>query len=98
MNVQYAVQISPDDPKLAQVYILEANPRASRTVPYVSKAIGVPLVSYASRIMAGETLAQIGFTAEVVPGHIAIKEAVLPLPNSLAQIRSWGQKCVPLVR
>jgi carbamoyl-phosphate synthase large subunit len=78
MNVQYAVQISPDDPKLAQVYILEANPRASRTVPYVSKAIGVPLVSYASRIMAGETLAQIGFTAEIVPGHIAIKEAVLP--------------------
>ncbi|AFY71880.1 carbamoyl-phosphate synthase, large subunit [Thalassoporum mexicanum PCC 7367] len=78
MNVQYAVQISPNDPKLAQVYILEANPRASRTVPFVSKAIGVPLVAYASRIMAGETLEQLGLTKEIVPKHIAIKEAVLP--------------------
>ncbi len=76
MNIQYAVVgTSGYDP---QVYILEANPRASRTVPFVSKAIGVPLAKLASRIMAGETLQSLGFTAEVIPEHIAVKEAVLP--------------------
>ncbi len=76
MNIQYAVAgASGYDP---QVYILEANPRASRTVPFVSKAIGVPLAKLASRIMAGETLQSLGFTAEVIPEHIAVKEAVLP--------------------
>ena len=71
MNIQYAVQGD-------QVYILEANPRASRTVPYVSKATGVPLAGYASRIMSGETLESIGYTQEVIPRHVAVKEAVLP--------------------
>ncbi|HBY78336.1 MAG TPA: carbamoyl phosphate synthase large subunit, partial [Cyanobacteria bacterium UBA11148] len=56
----------------------EANPRASRTVPYVSKATGVPLAGLASRIMSGETLASLGLTSEPIPRHIAIKEAVLP--------------------
>ncbi|WP_204152267.1 carbamoyl-phosphate synthase large subunit [Leptolyngbya sp. CCY15150] len=71
MNIQFAVQGD-------QVYILEANPRASRTVPFVSKAIGVPLAKVAVRVMSGETLAGIGFTKEVIPPHIAVKEAVFP--------------------
>ena len=71
MNIQYAVQGE-------QVYILEANPRASRTVPYVSKATGVPLAKLASLVMSGKTLEALGVTAESVPRHIAVKEAVLP--------------------
>ena len=71
MNVQYAVQ---DD----QIYILEVNPRASRTVPFVSKAIGVPLAKVAARAMVGRTLLEQGFTQEVHINHIAVKEAVLP--------------------
>ncbi len=71
MNIQYAVQGET-------VYILEANPRASRTVPYISKATGVPLAGFASRVMAGETLESLGFTKEARPQHIAVKEAVLP--------------------
>ncbi|MFB8788020.1 MAG: carbamoyl-phosphate synthase large subunit [Potamolinea sp.] len=76
MNIQFAVVgaqgYSP------QVYILEANPRASRTVPFVSKATGVPLAGLASRIMSGQTLESLNFTKEVIPTHIAVKEAVLP--------------------
>ncbi|AOX02495.1 carbamoyl phosphate synthase large subunit [Moorena producens PAL-8-15-08-1] len=71
MNIQFAVQGET-------VYILEANPRASRTVPYVSKATGVPLAGLASRIMSGETLESLGLTQEAIPKHIAVKEAVLP--------------------
>jgi carbamoyl-phosphate synthase large subunit len=71
MNVQYAVQGR-------RVYILEVNPRASRTVPFVSKATGVPLAKIAARVMAGKTLAALGFTREVVPAHVSVKEAVFP--------------------
>ncbi len=71
MNIQFAVQGE-------QVYIIEANPRASRTVPFVAKATGVPLAGYAARIMSGETLAELDYTQEVIPAHIAVKEAVLP--------------------
>ncbi|MBZ8180744.1 carbamoyl-phosphate synthase large subunit [Oscillatoria salina] len=71
MNIQYAVQGET-------VYILEANPRASRTVPYVSKATGYPLAGFASRIMAGQTLAELKFTEEPTLNHVAVKEAVLP--------------------
>jgi carbamoyl-phosphate synthase large subunit len=71
MNIQYAVQGET-------VYILEANPRASRTIPYVSKATGIPLAALASRVMAGETLEALGLTKEAHPQHIAVKEAVLP--------------------
>lgn len=71
MNIQYAVQGET-------VYILEANPRASRTVPYVSKATGVQLAKIASLVMSGRTLPSLGVTEEVVPKHIAVKEAVLP--------------------
>jgi len=71
MNVQYAVK---DD----RIYILEVNPRASRTIPFVSKAIGVPLAKLAAKIMAGMTLEELGFTREIVPTHYAVKEAVFP--------------------
>lgn len=76
MNIQFAiVGIQSYSP---QVYILEANPRASRTVPFVSKATGVPLAKLASLIMSGKTLQELGFLEEVIPEHIAVKEAVLP--------------------
>ena len=76
MNVQFAiVGVQSYSP---QVYILEANPRASRTVPFVSKATGVPVAKLASLIMSGKTLEELGFTEEVIPSHIAVKEAVLP--------------------
>ncbi len=71
MNVQYAV-------KGNELYILEVNPRASRTVPFVSKATGVPLAKIAAKVMVGCTLEELGFTREVVPVHIAVKESVLP--------------------
>ncbi len=71
MNVQFAVQGG-------DVYILEVNPRASRTVPFVSKAIGVPLAKIAARVMAGKTLEELGIVHEVVPPHISVKEAVFP--------------------
>src|SRR5207247_2810486 len=71
MNVQYAV-------KGEQVYVLEVNPRASRTVPFVSKAIGVPLAKLAAKVMAGKTLKQLGFTQERWPKYWAVKESVFP--------------------
>jgi carbamoyl-phosphate synthase large subunit len=71
MNVQFAV-------KGDEVYVLEVNPRASRTVPFVSKAIGVPLAKLAAGIMAGKTLVELGFTTEIVPRHYSVKEAVFP--------------------
>jgi carbamoyl-phosphate synthase large subunit len=71
MNVQYAV-------KGKELYIIEVNPRASRTVPFVSKATGVPLAKIAAKVMVGMSLAEAGFTEEVVPRHICVKESVLP--------------------
>ncbi len=71
INVQFAI-------KNGVVYVLEVNPRASRTIPFVSKAIGVPLASYAARVMCGETLADIGFTEEIIPPFVSVKEAVFP--------------------
>ncbi len=71
MNVQYAVK---DD----VVYVLEVNPRASRTVPFVSKAIGFPLAKLAARVMAGKTLKELGFTEEIWPKYWAVKESVFP--------------------
>jgi carbamoyl-phosphate synthase large subunit len=71
MNVQFAIQ---DD----KVYVLEVNPRASRTVPYVSKAIGVPLAKVAARCMVGQSLASQGVTREVIPPYYSVKEAVFP--------------------
>ncbi|MEK7782696.1 MAG: carbamoyl-phosphate synthase large subunit, partial [Candidatus Binatota bacterium] len=71
MNVQFAV-------KGRDVYVLEVNPRASRTVPFVSKAIGVPLAKLAARVMVGKKLADLGLSAEVLPRHISVKESVFP--------------------
>ena len=71
MNVQYAIQEE-------SVFILEVNPRASRTVPFVSKATGIPLAKVAARCMAGQTLAQQGVTKEVIPSYYSVKEAVFP--------------------
>ncbi|MEP6691816.1 MAG: carbamoyl-phosphate synthase large subunit, partial [Gemmatimonadaceae bacterium] len=71
INVQYAV-------KDGVVYVLEVNPRASRTIPFVSKTIGVSLASVAARAMLGESLEAIGFTAELTPPFVAVKEAVFP--------------------
>ena len=71
MNIQLAV-------KDGEIYIIEVNPRASRTVPFVSKAIGVPLAQLATRCMTGETLASIGFTREVTIPYTVVKEAVFP--------------------
>lgn len=71
INVQYAY-------KDGVVYVIEVNPRASRTAPFVSKAIGVSLPSIAARLMLGETLAQTGFTKEIVPAYVSVKEAVFP--------------------
>ena len=71
MNVQFAV-------KDGDVYVLEVNPRASRTIPYVSKAIARPLAKIAARCMAGTSLAKQGVTAETIPTHYSVKEAVFP--------------------
>ena len=71
MNVQFAVK--GDD-----VYVLEVNPRASRTVPFVSKAIGIPLAKLAAKVITGKSIRELGFTKEIVPKHFSVKEAVFP--------------------
>ena len=71
MNVQYAV-------KEGRLFVLEVNPRASRTVPFVSKATGVPLANIAVKLMLGRSLADLGLTAETTPDYVSVKEAVLP--------------------
>jgi carbamoyl-phosphate synthase large subunit len=76
INLQFAVQRAVDG--VEKVFIIEANPRASRTVPFVAKATGVPLARLATRLMAGETLSQVGLLKEPVPPLQTVKEAVLP--------------------
>jgi len=71
MNIQYAI-------KDKELYVLEVNPRASRTVPFVSKAVGVPLAKLATRVMLGKTLQELNFTKTIVPRHVSVKEAVFP--------------------
>ncbi|MCX5825621.1 MAG: carbamoyl-phosphate synthase large subunit [Deltaproteobacteria bacterium] len=71
MNIQYAI-------KDGELYVLEVNPRASRTIPSVSKAIGVPLAKLATKVMLGKTLQELGFTKPIRPKHISVKEAVFP--------------------
>lgn len=71
MNVQFAI-------KNEEIYVLEVNPRASRTIPFVSKSIGVPLAKLAARIMAGKNLSQLGFTTEIVPEYFSVKAPVFP--------------------
>jgi carbamoyl-phosphate synthase large subunit len=91
MNVQFAI-------KQDELYILEVNPRASRTVPFVAKAIGVPLAKLAARVMAGARLADLGFVREVTPKHWCVKEAVFPFarfPGAMIalgpEMRSTGE-------
>jgi carbamoyl-phosphate synthase large subunit len=91
MNVQFAIRDGI-------IYVLEVNPRASRTVPFVSKAIGVPLAKLAMQAMMGRSLEQIGFTAERTPTHVSVKEAVFPFnkfPNTDVllgpEMRSTGE-------
>ncbi len=71
MNIQYAI-------KDGEVFILEVNPRASRTVPFVSKAIGVPIAKLATKVMLGHSLAELGFTKKITPSHVSVKESVFP--------------------
>ncbi len=71
INIQFAVQEG-------EVYLLEVNPRASRTIPFVSKAIGIPLAKVAARVMAGKSLKELGVTTERIPSYISVKEAVFP--------------------
>ncbi len=78
MNVQYAI-------KGETVYVLEVNPRASRTVPFVSKAIGKPLAKLAAKVMAGKTLKQLGFTEEIWTKYWAVKESVFPFNKFFGQ-------------
>ncbi|KHN15743.1 Carbamoyl-phosphate synthase large chain [Glycine soja] len=92
MNCQYAITPSGD------VFLLEANPRASRTVPFVSKAIGHPLAKYASLVMSGKTLYHLQFTKEVIPNYVSVKEAVLPFSKFpgcdvflIPEMRSTGE-------
>ncbi len=71
MNIQFAVKDN-------EVYILEVNPRASRTIPYVSKSIGVPLAKMAAKVMVGHSLEELGLSTEIIPTHFTVKEAVFP--------------------
>jgi len=75
MNVQFAIQGEGDD---ATVFVLEVNPRASRTVPFVSKACGLPIAKIAARCMVGQSLASQGVLKEIVPAYYSVKEAVFP--------------------
>ena len=76
MNTQFAIKYDGDGSET--IYLIEVNPRASRTVPYVSKAIGKPLAKIAARCMAGMTLAEQGATKEIVPSYYSVKEAIFP--------------------
>lgn len=76
MNVQYAI-------KNNEVYVLEVNPRASRTVPFVSKSIGIPIAKVAALVMAGKKLKEIGLTKEYIPKHVSVKEAIFPFNRFL---------------
>lgn len=95
MNVQFAVQNQNGEDV---IYVLEVNPRASRTVPFVSKAIGRPLAKIAAQVMAGKTLAQLNATDEIIPPYFSVKEAVFPFnkfpgvdPVLSPEMRSTGE-------
>lgn len=91
MNVQYAI-------KKGELFLIEVNPRASRTIPFISKVIGVPLAKMAARVMAGEKLKDLGFTKQIIPDYIAVKESVFPFVRFLGsqimltpEMRSTGE-------
>jgi hypothetical protein len=91
INVQYAVFEG-------KVYVIEVNPRASRTVPFVSKATGVPLARIAARLMVGESLADFGLPEEIPVHGVAVKEAVFPFNKLPTWTRCWGRRCAPPAR
>ena len=101
MNIQFAVQFAERGlmhDSRATIYVLEVNPRASRTVPFVSKAIGIPLARYASLVMVGKTLDELGLFQEVIPKHYSVKESVFPFNKFLGvdiilgpEMRSTGE-------
>ena len=92
INVQYAI-------KDGVVYVLEVNPRASRTVPFVSKAIGVPLASLAARVMLGETLDDIGFTEEIMPPYVVGEGGGVPVQQvPRVPTRSSAPRCARRAR
>src|SRR3546814_15984958 len=84
MNTQFALYVDGDGEDV--IYLLEVNPRASRTVPFVSKATGQPLAKIAARCMAGMTLAEQGATAEVAPDYHCVKEAIFPFAKFQGEI------------
>ena len=91
MNVQYAI-------KKGELFLIEVNPRASRTIPFISKVIGVPLAKLAARVMTGEKLKDMGFTKQITPDYIAVKESVFPFVRFLGsqimltpEMRSTGE-------
>ncbi len=101
MNIQFAVQFAERGAMHQDrytLYVLEVNPRASRTVPFVSKATGVPLARYAALVMVGKTLDELGLFEEVVPKHYSVKESVFPFNKFLGvdiilgpEMRSTGE-------
>jgi carbamoyl-phosphate synthase large subunit len=95
MNTQFAIQATRT---AGTVYLLEVNPRASRTVPFVSKATGMALAKIAARCMVGQSLAGQGATREVVPRYYSVKEAIFPFAKFQAWIRSSGRRCAPPAR
>ena len=97
MNIQFAVKVDGDSPE-ATVYVLEVNPRASRTSPFVSKAIGHSLAKIAAKVMAGVSLTSQGFTEEIVPKYSSVKESVFPFNRFMGvdivlgpEMRSTGE-------
>jgi carbamoyl-phosphate synthase large subunit len=95
MNVQYAVK---DEDGQQVLYVLEVNPRASRTVPFVAKATGLPVAKIAAKVMAGSSLAKLGVTEEPTPRHVSVKESVFPFRKFLGvdivlgpEMRSTGE-------
>ena len=86
MNAQFAVK---DD----EIYLIEVNPRAAHTVPFVSKATGVPLAKVAARVMVGQSLKQQGYV-EIIPPYYSVKEVVIPFAKFRVWILSAAQKCV----
>src|SRR5690606_35287989 len=96
MNTQFAIQSDADGNET--IFLLEVNPRASRTVPFVSKATGMPLAKISARCMVGKTLAEQGSLAEIVPDNWSVKEAIFPFlkfqnvdPNLGPEMRSTGE-------
>ncbi len=90
MNVQYAIK---HEDGRDNVYVLEVNPRASRTVPFVAKATGVAVANLAAKVMTGCKLAELGVTSEPIPKHVSIKESVFPFRKFAGVDIVLGPEC-----